>query len=59
MKLSVDWFRCGKYATVTFSDDRITIESSLLNVTERANLANHLREVADTLSPSAAEDFNA
>ena len=57
MKLSIHWLGRDN-ATVTFSDDRVTIESSLLNVTEQAELANHLREIADTLSPSAAEDFD-
>jgi hypothetical protein len=57
MKLSIDCYS-NNYATVTFSDGRITYESSLLDPTERANLANNLREVADVLSPGTESDFN-
>ena len=57
MKLSIDCYS-NNYATVTFSDGHITYESSLLDPTERANLANTLREVADVLSPGTESDFN-
>jgi len=54
MKLSIHWL--GRYnATVTFSNDRVTVESNVLNPSERADLANHLREVADDLSPISEE----
>jgi len=54
MKLSINWLR-SYYATVTFSNDHVTVESSVLNPSERADLANHLREVADDLSPISEE----
>jgi hypothetical protein len=54
MKLSIHWLGRDN-ATVTFSNDHVTVESSVLNPSERADLANHLREVADDLSPSSEE----
>ena len=50
--------RCDSFIAINFSDDRIIIESSILDSTNRANLANDLRQVADALSPGAVGGFN-
>ena len=39
----------GKYVDVTVYTDNATLEFGLLNDAERAELAEHLREVADDL----------
>jgi hypothetical protein len=56
MQLSVHWYGNGKYADVTVHDSGATIEVTLLNAVERMNLANHLREFADDLSPTSEGD---
>ena len=53
MKLTVHWYE--KYADVVFEDDSKTIELSCLNQAERSDLAEHLREIADELSPTTQE----
>ena len=54
MKLSTHWF--GKYADVTVQHDGATIEVCLLNQAERTELADHLREIANELSPTSEEN---
>jgi hypothetical protein len=61
MKLTIDWYGNYKYAdyayaNVVFQDGGATIEASMLNKAERESLANHLREVADELSPTSEGD---
>ena len=51
MKLTIHWYGNHKYADVVCQDGGATIEASMLNEVERESLANHLREVADDLSP--------
>lgn len=56
MKLSVRWNLWDRnYAEVTFHDGGTTIESGLLDENELAELASHLREIADELSPISEE----
>jgi len=50
MKLTVRWY--GKFADVVFEDHSATMYVSCLNQAERNDLAEHLREVADELSPT-------
>jgi len=56
MKLSIDWRGNYKYADVTVRDGGATIEVSMLNEIERKDLADHLRNVADELSPTSEGD---
>jgi hypothetical protein len=41
----------GKYAEVVVTDSNITIDCGLLTAQEQADLAYHLRDVADDLHP--------
>jgi len=50
MKLTVRWY--GKYADVVFEDHSATMLVSCLGQVGRRDLAEHLREVADELSPT-------
>ena len=50
MKLIVH--RYGKFADVVFQDCGTTMELSCLNQAEQSDLAEHLREIADELSPT-------
>jgi len=50
MKITVHWN--GNIADVVFQGDRATIEVLWLNQAERRDLAEHLREIADELSPT-------
>ena len=50
MKLTFHWY--GKFADVVFQDRSTTMEVSCLNQAERSDLAEHLREIADELSPT-------
>ena len=51
MKLTVRWYG-KKYADVTFQVHGATMQMSCLNQAERSDLAEHLREIADELSPT-------
>ena len=50
MKLTVRWY--GKLADVVFQNHSGTMYVSCLNQAERSDLAEHLREIADELSPT-------
>jgi len=50
MKLTVH--RYGKSVDVVFQDGSATIEVSWLTQAEQSDLAEHLREIADELSPT-------
>lgn len=56
MKLTVHWYGNRRCADVVFQDGGATIEAAMLNEAERESLANHLREVADDLSPTNEGD---
>ena len=45
----------GKYVDVTVYVNNATLELGLLNAIERADLAEHLREVSDEIWPLADE----
>ena len=47
----------GKYVDVTIYADNATLELGLLNDTERAELAEHLRQTANDLWPLADKDL--
>ena len=49
MKINVRPIFSGKYIEATFEDGNATIESGLLDETERAELAETLRKAADEL----------
>jgi hypothetical protein len=52
MKLTLHWYgNNNKYADVVCRNGSATIEELMLDEDEREILANHLREVADDLSP--------
>ena len=53
MKLTVRWY--GKYADVVFEDHSATIILPCRSQAERSDLAEHLREIADELSPTPTE----
>jgi len=56
MDFTVCWYDRKKYAEVVLiDDDDIRIESGLLDERERREFANHLREIADELSPISEE----
>ena len=50
MKLTVHWY--GDRADVVFQDNSATTEVTWLGQAERSDLAKHLREIADELSPT-------
>jgi len=50
MKATVHWY--GKYADVVFQDCSTTMMIYCLNQAEQSDLAEHLREIADELSPT-------
>lgn len=50
MKLTVRWY--GDLADVIFEECSTTIEVSWLGQAERRDLAEHLREIANELSPT-------
>jgi hypothetical protein len=59
MKLSTHWYGvANRYVDVTFKDSGATIEVSMLNQAERKELADHLREISDELSPVSEEIFD-
>lgn len=56
MQLTVRWH--GKLADIVFEDHNTTVETSLLDRAGQRDLAEHLREIADELSPTTPTETN-
>ena len=57
MKLTIHWYESkDRYSGVICRLDSATLKDLMLDEAERERLANHLREVADDLSPMPTED---
>ena len=54
MQLTVRWH--GKLADIVFEDHNTTVETSLLDRAGQRDLAEHLREIADELSPTTTTE---